>query len=85
MLDWEDETISKVMLVTLDRQRAGMDPECIFLDSVLEDLMDQGQGTQSPSLLQHTSFEVVVDTCWSRTTVVRCNFRACNYFTNDGG
>lgn len=43
--DWEDETIRRVMLVTLDRQRAMMDGEYIFLPSVLEDLTDQGQGT----------------------------------------
>jgi tetratricopeptide (TPR) repeat protein len=46
MQDWEDETISKVMLVTLDARRAG--GEYIFLPSILEDLTDQGQGTLSP-------------------------------------
>jgi len=84
MLDWEDETISKVMLVTLDRQRARMDAEYIFLASVLEDAMDQGQGTQSPSLLYHTPFEAAIDTRWGRTTVLRCEFGACDYFTDDG-
>jgi len=62
MLDWEDETISKVMHVTLDRLRATMDPEYIFLSSLLEDLTDQGQGIQASSRLHHTPFMLVIDT-----------------------
>jgi hypothetical protein len=48
MADWEDETICRVMRVTLDRGRAQTDAEYIFLPSVLEDLADAGQGMQTP-------------------------------------
>jgi hypothetical protein len=50
MADWEDETICRVMRVTLDRVRAQTDTEYIFLPSVLEDLTDAGQGTPFPFL-----------------------------------
>lgn len=63
--DWEDEAISKIMLVTLDvclpcfareniktlaneqREKAQLDSDYIFLQTVLNDLAEQGERTFS--------------------------------------
>jgi hypothetical protein len=76
MADWEDETICRVMRVTLDRVRAQTDAEYIFLHSVLEDLTDAGQGMKSPVLpinLQSTA-----------CSLLSCNFGVMLTWKNHG-